>query len=82
MSLSLADVERLAAQVATEEDSALEVLAATNAEGASDYTEILLTLNRPSDPSPLVVGVSRNAGEAEIRELLRDRLRQHLQLQG
>jgi hypothetical protein len=82
MSLRLADVERLAVQVAIEEDSALEVLAATNAEGASDYTEIMLTLNRPSDRSPLVVGISRNASEEEIRRLLRDRLRQHLQLRG
>jgi len=82
MSLSLADVERLAAQVAAEEDSALEVLAATNAEGASDYTEIVLTLHRPSDSSPLMIGINRNAGEDEIRKLLRERLRQHLLLQG
>jgi hypothetical protein len=82
MTLSLADVQRLAAEVASEEDPGLEVLAAANGEGASDYTEIVLTLHRSADDSPLIVGISRNADANEIRALLRNRLRQHLQLRS
>ena len=79
MPLRLPDVRRVAADVAREEDPALEVFAATNGEGATDYTEVIHRLLRPSsDPTHVVIGVRRNAGEWQVRRLLRDRLRDHL----
>jgi hypothetical protein len=79
MPLRLPDVRRVAADVARQEDPAFQVFAATNGEGATDYTEVILKLNRPaSDPSHVVIGIRRHAGEWQVRRLLRDRLRDHL----
>ena len=80
MPLTLTDVERMAREIARDEDPALEVVAARNGEGAADYTEVILTLNRSDDePARLVIGVTRNATEDDIRRLLRSSLRDHLQ---
>jgi hypothetical protein len=80
MPLTLTDVERMAREIARDEDPALEVVAARNGEGAADYTEVILTLNRSDDePARLVIGVTRNATEDDIRRLLRNSLRDHLQ---
>jgi len=80
MPLTLTDVERMAREIARDEDPALEVVAARNGEGAADYTEVILTLNRSHDePARLVIGVTRNATEDDIRRLLRSSLRDHLQ---
>jgi hypothetical protein len=79
MRLSLNDVRRLAAEVAREEDPALEVLAATSAEGATNYAEVILALHgEQSQPRRVLVGVSRKAPESDIRAWLRHRLREHL----
>ena len=79
MPLRLPDVRRVAADVAQQEDPALQVFAATNGEGATDYTEVILRFQQPSsDPTHVVIGVRRNAGEWQVRRLLRDRLREHL----
>jgi hypothetical protein len=79
MPLRLPDVRRVAADVAREEDPALQVFAATNGEGATDYTEVILRLHKPSThPTHLVIGIRRNAGESQVRRLLRDRLRDQL----
>ena len=79
MPLRLPDVRRVAADVARQEDPALQVFAATNGEGATDYTEVILRLHKPSsDPTHVVIGIRRNAGEWQVRRLLRDRLRDHL----
>ena len=79
MSLSLPEIRRLAAEVAREVDSSFEVFATTNPEGAVDYTELILTVhNRADEPRRIVVGIRRGASEAEIRNLLRDRLRERL----
>ena len=79
MPLKLPDVRRVAADVARQEDPALQVFAATNGEGATDYTEVILRLHKPSsDPTHVVIGIRRNAGEWQVRRLLRDRLRDHL----
>jgi hypothetical protein len=81
MTLSLIDIQRVAVEIAREEDPTLEVLAARNGEGAADYTEVLVTLHgRTSDPSQIVIGIARNAEESEIRSLLRNRLREHLRV--
>lgn len=76
--LRLPDVRRVASDIARQEDPALQVFAATNGEGA-DYTEVILRLHKSSThPTHLVIGVRRNAGEPQVRRLLRDRLRDQL----
>jgi hypothetical protein len=77
MPLSLNDLQRIATDVAREEDPSLEVVAAANAEGAADYSEVILTVHRPdANPSPVIIGVTRSATEPEVRRLLRGRLRE------
>jgi hypothetical protein len=79
MPLRLPDVRRVAADVAREEDPALQVFAATNGEGATDYTEVILRLHKSSTrPTHVVIGIRRNADESQVRRLLRDRLRDQL----
>lgn len=79
MRLRLPHVRRVAADVAGDEDPALQVFAATNGEDATDDAEVILRLHRPSsDPTNVVIGVRRSAGEWQVRRLLRDRLRDHL----
>ena len=80
MSLRLKDLHRVATDVAREEDPALRVLAVRNAEGATDYSEVTLMLDRPmSNPSRVIVGVRRHATESQIRRVVREQLRDHLQ---
>jgi hypothetical protein len=80
MSLGLKDLRRVASDVAREEDPALRVLAATNGEGATDYSEVTVMLDRPgSNPSRVIVGVRRHASESQIRQVVREQLRDHLQ---
>ena len=79
MQLSLGDIRRLAANVAGDEDPRLRVVAAMNAEGATDYAEVVLTREGEGlGQRRLVIGVTREASEAEVRSVLRDRLRDHL----
>jgi hypothetical protein len=78
MRLKLPDVRRVAADIARQEDPALQVFAATNGEGA-DYTEVVLRLHKPSThPTHIVIGLRRDADESQVRRLLRDRLRDQL----
>jgi hypothetical protein len=78
MALRLPDVRRVAADIASQEDPELQVFAATNGEGA-DYTEVILRLHKsPANPTHIVIGVRRDAGESQVRRLLRDRLRDQL----
>jgi hypothetical protein len=79
MPLSLAEIRRLAVNVAGDEDSRLRVVGAINAEGATDYAEVVLT--RDADGAGqrrVVIGVARDASEAEVCSVLRNRLRDHL----
>ena len=79
MPISLTDIERIANEIAAEENAGLCVVAAGNSGGSADYTEVLLTLHRRlGEPIQLVIGTSRNAAESEVRRLLRDRLRDQL----
>ncbi len=79
MQLSLGDIRRLAANVAGDEDPRLRVVAAMNAEGATDYAEVVLTREGEGlAQRRLVIGVTREASEAEVRSVLRNRLRDHL----
>ena len=83
MSLRLKDLRRVASDVAREENPALHVLAARNAEGATDYSEVTVILDRPrSDPSRIILGVRRHESESQIRRVVREQLRDHLQAIG
>jgi hypothetical protein len=80
MSLRLEDLRRVAADVARDEDPGLRVLSAMNAEGASDYSEVTLMLEQPgSNPSRVIVGVRRSESESQIRRVMREQLRDHLE---
>jgi len=80
MALTLNDVRRIARDEAEREHSNLEVIGAVPAEGESTrYTELVLTV-RGCDQKPcrLIVGLNREATEAELRASVRGRLREHL----
>ena len=78
MNLSLTDVRRIAAEVAREQNPALEVVAA-HAEADSNYTEVIITVHGCSaEPCQIIMGVSREATEAEFRVAVRQQLNEHL----
>ena len=79
MTISLTNIRRLAADVAREESSALEVCGTTNAEGAANYAEVIVAVHSGrTEPGRMVIGLSRSGSESEIRDQLRDRLREGL----
>jgi hypothetical protein len=79
MPLPLADVKRIAADVARTENPALEVVSATTAEGGSAYTEITVTIRGcREEPCRIVVGADRSGDESSLRSDFATRLRQHL----
>ena len=78
MALSLTDVRRIAAEVAREQNPALEVVAA-QAQADSNYTEVILTVHGcAAEPCQIIMGVSREASEAEFRVAVREQLNEHL----
>jgi hypothetical protein len=79
MSVTLTVVQRIAADVAREQDRRLEVVGAVPAQGEIGYAEVILTIRGCQvEPCTVMIGVSRNATESEIRDTVTDRLRQHL----
>jgi hypothetical protein len=78
MAFTLTEVRRIASDVARLQNPALEVVSATSTDGDSGYTEVMLTVRGcRSEPCLLMIGVSRNASEAELRQAVIDRLRVH-----
>ena len=78
MPLALADVKRIAADVARTAHPAVEVVSAS-AEGGSAYTEITVTiLGCREEPCRIVVGADRSGDEASLRREFATRLREHL----
>jgi glycerate kinase len=78
MALALKDVRRIASEVAQQQNPALEVISATSADGGSGYAEVMLTVRGcRAEPCRVMIGVSRNASEAELRQAVADRLRAH-----
>lgn len=71
MKMSLRELRRVVADVAREHSPPLTVLSASNAEGSSDYAEVTLASPRER----FVVGMSRVAGEQEVRQIVHDHLR-------
>jgi hypothetical protein len=79
MALSLEDVRRIADEVIRQENPAMQVLAATTAEGGSDYTEIIVTvLGCHTEPCRLILGLNRQASEPVFRRTVAEKFRQHL----
>ena len=79
MPLTLIDVRRIATDVARQQHSALEVVAATPAEGESSYAEVILMLSSGVvEPSRVVIGVRRDASEPECRRAVQERLQEYL----
>lgn len=79
MLLTLADVQRIATEVATWERADLSV-AVTRAEGESAYAELIVTLlGCAVEPCRILIGVDRDMTESQFRVAVHDDLRQHLQ---
>jgi 2-polyprenyl-6-methoxyphenol hydroxylase-like FAD-dependent oxidoreductase len=80
MTLPLADVKRIAEDVARQEDPALEVVEATTAEGGAAYIEVTVTIHGcRREPCRLVIGADRGGGESVLRSAIASRLREHLE---
>jgi hypothetical protein len=79
MRLELAEVKRIAEEVARTEDPSVEVVGATTAEGGSAYTELTVTLHGcREEPCRIVIGADRSGGESALRDAFASRLREHL----
>jgi hypothetical protein len=77
--LTLTDVRRLAVDAAREQHPPLQVVGVASAGGGSAYAEVILMVRGCRvEPCRVIVGVSRNASEAECREAIQARLQQHL----
>jgi hypothetical protein len=77
MILDLAEVRRIAKDVAGTEDPALEVIAARTSTGGSAYIELTLQSNA-DDPSRVVVVVDRSRGVTPLRHAIARELRRRL----
>jgi hypothetical protein len=78
MAITLKELRRIATDVARQENPALEVISATSTEGDSGYTEVMLTVRGcRAEPCRVMIGVIRDASEAELRRAVADRLRAH-----
>ena len=79
MALTLRDLRRIAAGVASQQDPPLDVIAAAPAQGESTYVEVILTIRGCSvEPCRVIIGVSRNASEREVQSAVKARLQQHV----
>ena len=79
MPLTLADVQRIATEVAARESQDLSV-AVTRSEGESAYAELIVTLmGCAAEPCRILIGVDRDMTDSQFRVAVRDALRQHLQ---
>ena len=77
--MKLSDVQRIATEVARQQDERLQVEGAIPAAAESGYTEVILTIRGcEDDPCMLVIGISRDASESSLRAAVAERLREHL----
>jgi hypothetical protein len=80
MSLSLQEVQRIAGEVARARNPSLAVLAATTAEGCSEYTEVTLAVRGSAEePGLMTIGLDRSAPEPELRARVDQQLREQLE---
>lgn len=78
MILDLAEVRRIAEDVAGAEDPALEVIAARASTGGSAYIELTLRAHNGDDPSRVVVVADRSHGATSLRRAIARELRRGL----
>lgn len=79
MPIELAEVKRIAQDVAHAHDPALEVVGASTTESGSAYTEVTDTIHGcRKEPCMVVIGADRSGGEAALRSEIASRLREHL----
>ena len=77
--MSIDDALQLAAEVAKEENPRLVVVGLTGSDGSTNYVEMLIAIKGCHvDPCRLTIGFDRTIAPAQLRELLRRRLREHL----
>jgi len=78
-SLTLPDVRRIVGDVAAEQPQPLDVVAAIPADRDSGYTEVILVVRGCHvEPCRMVLGVTRDASEVELRAAVRTMLLEHL----
>jgi hypothetical protein len=79
MTIALADVKRIAADVARTESPDLEVVSASTAEGGAAYTEVTVTIRGcRKEPCRIVIGADRSGDESGLRSAFATRLREHM----
>lgn len=79
MSLSLPAIRGLAASIASEEGSTLDLLGTMAAEGATDYVEVIFGERASAEqPRRLVVTVKRRMPKSDVERTLRRGVRAHL----
>ena len=79
MSLTLTQVRRISADVAQHQQPPLDVVAAAPVGKESSFAELILTVRGcQSEPCVVVIAISRDVSEAEFRQSVDVRLRQHL----
>ena len=77
--LDVADVTRIATEVARQRSLPLDVMGAVSGGGDSDYVEILLTVSGcASEPCQLTIGVFRNVSAEDLSSAIETQLRRHL----
>ena len=80
MTLTIADVTRIARQAARKESESLEVAGVTLGGGAdSDYVEVLVNIRGCSaSPCQVAIGTFRDLSEAALGAEIARKLREHL----
>ena len=82
MALNLAEVKRIAADVARSENPDVEVVSATTAEGGSAYTEVTIVIHGcHKEPCRFVIGADRSGDESALRSAIASQLRAHFDQQ-
>ena len=77
MALTLTDVRRIALDVVEQQLLALDVLGVTGREGSSGSAEVIFGVRDDfTEPSRVVIGVSRQISEGECRGAVRDLLQE------
>jgi len=79
MTLTLADVRRIASDIAQQQYPSLDVIGVTTRGSSSTSAEVILAIrDYYVEPYRVVISVSRQVSEAECRVVILTQLREHL----
>jgi hypothetical protein len=79
MALTLIDVRRIASDVAQQQQLAVDVVGVTSREGSSGSAEVIFAIRDcDTEPSRVVIGVSRQVSEGECHGAVGAQLRERL----